>query len=265
MTQRRKTIKLKNFIQEAICKKAVVAGVCIVLSGGLLLPGMAVQAADVNFGYVEQDIANWKAVYLPVIESKASSTAKNLPERQSKSLSASDAIADLYDLLTDQNKNMYASAYKTKKALLLYDVLNGNYTQKGVAVFLDHGFFTEYYSDLRKAGLLAEDYRLPVTSYSASVQDEAVQVKGSLGAMVTRSLIQTDSEYLLTEQLLTVALGSNDKNAVQELQKKLEGYAGDYVYKYKASKAGRESAKETTVVKEASTKDLAAKDGREIK
>lgn len=185
----------------------------------------------VDFSYVEKDIANWNAVYLPVLSAKGTLGARGkLPERQSKNLDVTDAIEDIYANLTATRK--ISSVLKTEKALILYDVLNGNYSRKAVEALLDHGYFTDYYQNLHKAGLVEEDYRLPERCYSIEVLDETVTVPQDGGEDMVYRMIRTDSDALDMEQLLTVAKSTNDKKTVRSLEKKIASFEDDFVPKY---------------------------------
>ena len=53
--------------------------------------------------------------------------------------------------------------------------------------------------------------------------------------MHTLCLLQTDSPYLEAEQLLSVAVYSNDKKAAKEQKEKIASFEDDYVPKAKAS------------------------------
>lgn len=211
----------------ALCAAGLMLGLA-----GVPAAGLSALAAEneVNFDYVQQDLANWKAVYLPVLEAKGTLGSRGkLPERQSKDLDVTDAIEDIYGNVTDTIKS--SSVLKTDKALMLYDVLNGNYTRKAVEALLDHGYFTDYYEDLHKAGLIEDDYRLPGHCYSIVLLKETVTVPQDNGADITYRMIKTDSPYLDTEQLLTVAASTKDKKTVRSLEKKIASFEDDFTPK----------------------------------
>ena len=62
-----------------------------------------------------------------------------------------------------------------------------------------------------------------------------MEYKDVYGAPQTEYLLQTDSPYLEAEQLLSVAVYSNDKKAAKEQKEKIASFEDDYVPKAKAS------------------------------
>ncbi len=100
---------------------------------------------------------------------------------------------------------------------------------------LDHGCFTDYYDDLVSAHLVPDGYKLPAKSYRIEETQETVEYKDVYGALQTEYLLQTDSPYLEAEQLLSVAVYSNDKKAAKEQKEKIASFEDDYVPKAKAA------------------------------
>lgn len=145
-----------------------------------------------------------------------------------------DAAGAIYGNLTDTIRS--SSVLKTQRALMLYDVLSGNYSQKAVALFLDHGYFTEYYKDLRAAGLVEDSYRMPAKAYATTVLRETVTVPDNDGVETTYRMIKTDSSYLDTEQLRTVALSTKDKKTARSLEKKIASFEEDFTPKAAVAK-----------------------------
>lgn len=197
----------------------------------LFLPQDAfAKETEPDYSYVAKDIAAWEAVYEPLL-SKYTPQSKELPEQDSKDLDAKDAADALYAITADAKKDTYPGAYRLKKALILYDVLQGNYSQNAVGLLLDHGLFTDYYEDLSKAHLLPDGYKLPSSYYETSVSDEMIETEDTLGAVTVHLLMQTDSPYLEAEQLLAVAQYSNDKKAIQEQQERIGDFEDSYTPK----------------------------------
>ena len=183
---------------------------------------------------MQKDVVAWKAVYGPLLSKYAPQT-KTLPGQDEKEQDCAVASDQLYQLYADTKKESYPGAYKLKKALMLYDVLQGNYTPNAVGLMLDHGCFTDYYDDLVSAHLVPDGYRLPAKSYRIEETQETVEYKDVYGALQTEYLLQTDSPYLEAEQLLSVAVYSNDKKATTEQKEKIASFEDDYVPKAKAA------------------------------
>lgn len=183
---------------------------------------------------MQKDVVAWKAVYGPLLSKYAPQT-KTLPGQDEKEQDCAVASDQLYQLCADTKKESYPGAYKLKKALMLYDVLQGNYTPNAVGLMLDHGCFTDYCDDLVSAHLVPDGYKLPAKSYRIEETQETVEYKDVYGALQTEYLLQTDSPYLEAEQLLSVAVYSNDKKAAKEQKEKIASFEDDYVPKAKAS------------------------------
>lgn len=230
----------KSMKHQFTMRRRIVARMAAIMAAGALavcaVGPVTAYAAErtVDFSYVEQDIANWEAVYCPVLDAKSMQTAKQLPARQSKNLDVTDAAGAIYGNLTDTIRS--SSVLKTQRALMLYDVLSGNYSQKAVALFLDHGYFTEYYKDLRAAGLVEDSYRMPAKAYATTVLRETVTVPDNDGVETTYRMIKTDSSYLDTEQLRTVALSTKDKKTARSLEKKIASFEEDFTPKAAVAK-----------------------------
>ncbi|MGN1022229.1 MAG: hypothetical protein ACI4OJ_01920 [Lachnospiraceae bacterium] len=218
-------------------KRHAALGAAIALALGLSLSLSPVQAMAKeqapDYSYVAKDVTAWKAVYGPLLSKYAPQT-KTLPGQGEKEQDCAAAADQLYQLTADTKQEAYPGAYKLKKALMLFDVLQGNYTRNAVGLLLDHGYFTDYYSDLTNAHLLPDGYKLPAKSYTAETSDETVEVEDEYGTSQTEYLLVTNSPYLEAEQLLSVAIYSNDKTAAKEQREKIQSFEDDYVPKAKA-------------------------------
>lgn len=218
-------------------KRHAVRGAAIALTLGLALTLAPVQAMakeqTPDYSYVAKDVTAWKAVYGPLLSKYAPQT-KTLPGRDEKEQDCAVAADQLYQLMADTKQEAYPGAYKLKKALVLFDVLQGNYTKNAVGLLLDHGYFTDYYSDLMSAHLLPDGYKLPAKSYTVSASQETVEIEDEYETPQTEYLLVTDSPYLEAEQLLSVAVYSNDKTAAKEQREKISSFEDDYVPKAKA-------------------------------
>gem|GEM_PF-3396710 len=212
------------------------AAAALLLGLGCLLVPVSASAKETAPDYtsVQKDVVAWKAVYGPLLSKYAPQT-KTLPGQDEKEQDCAVASDQLYQLCADTKKESYPGAYKLKKALMLYDVLQGNYTPNAVGLMLDHGCFTDYYDDLVSAHLVPDGYKLPAKSYRIGETLETVEYKDVYGALQTEYLLQTDSPYLEAEQLLSVAVYSNDKKAAKEQKEKIASFEDDYVPKAKAA------------------------------
>lgn len=212
------------------------AAAALLLGLGCLLVPVSASAKETAPDYtsVQKDVAAWKAVYGPLLAKYAPQT-KTLPGQDEKEQDCESAAGQLYQLCADTKKEAYPGAYKLKKALMLYDVLQGNYTPNAVGLLLDHGYFTEYADDLEKAHLVPDGYKLPAKSYRVETTQETVEFEDTYGAVQTEYLLQTDSPYLEAEQLLCVAVYSNDRAAAKEQKAKIASFEDGYVPKAKAA------------------------------
>ena len=142
-----------------------------------------------------------------------------------------DALAAIYADQANVPRQGYTSMQSSKllKDVRYRDILKGAYSRNAVAALLDHGYYRELYTELKDAGLLPDDYILPIESYAITRTGELMRYPLPQDAFQT-CVIVTDSLYLQTYQLSQIA-DYHDFVEYDSYVAELESFEQDYVMK----------------------------------
>jgi len=160
-------------------------------------------------------------------EADPEGTGVSVKNKQTKQVA--DALSFIYRDQADVLVSDFSSAASRIRQTCYQELLNGAYSENAVAVFLDHGYFSDKYQDIARSGLLPKDYKLPERPYSITRTNELMRIPQK-GDTSKRYVIVTDSPYLQTYQLEEIA-AYHDFDELEMYCEELKSYEDTYLPK----------------------------------